>query len=163
MNFVVEDGTGLPNANSYCEVDFFRDYWSDRGVDYTGKTNEELQGLLVQATQYIDRGYRYIGKKLTKEQSLQFPRVYIYDSVLYKNLPIEIKFATCEAVKILIDGGELFSNETNLVTEKSEAVGVIKTTYKYQTASQVGRKLYQSVISYLRDFIYNKSNVVYRY
>lgn len=163
MNFVVEDGTGLPNANSYCEVDFFRDYWSDRGVDYTGKTDEELQGLLVQATQYIDRSYRYIGRKLTKDQSLQFPRIYFYDGTFYKNLPIEIKLATCEAVKVIIDGGELFSNVSDLVTEKSEAVGVIKTTYKYQTASQVGKKVYQSILTYLRDFIYYKSNVVYRY
>ena len=52
--FIVEDGTALENANSYVTVQEFRDYWGDRGTDYTAKADEEIESSLVLATQYID-------------------------------------------------------------------------------------------------------------
>ena len=67
--FIVEDGTAVDNANSYVTVQEFRDYWSDRGVDFTAKTDEEVEASLVIATQYIDINFRYIGRKSTNKQT----------------------------------------------------------------------------------------------
>lgn len=77
MSFVVEDGTGVPNANAYIDVDFLAAYFADRGVVFTEDETVQ-QTWIVQATDYIGIvfGWRLIGAKKTDEQGLHFPATY---------------------------------------------------------------------------------------
>lgn len=76
MAFVVEDGTGLSNANAYISVAYYRAYWTDRGRDVSAQTDEQVQGYIVRATDYAEQrfGQQYKGTRKTLTQSLGMPR-----------------------------------------------------------------------------------------
>lgn len=78
MAFVVEDGTGLPNANSYSDVAYADEYFEERGVTAWAGDDAQKQTWLVQATDYIEQvfGARFSGSKLSTEQALSWPRAY---------------------------------------------------------------------------------------
>jgi hypothetical protein len=162
--FIVEDGTAVDKANSYVTVQEFRDYWSDRGVEFTTKTDEEIESSLVIATQYIDINFRYIGRKSTNNQKLQWPRTYAYnpEGYVYSGIPDEIISATCEAGNFALIGENLFATAEKGVTSKTENVGPVQTTYQYRS-QQTGIVIYQSVNMYLKDLIQKRTNRVRRY
>lgn len=76
MAFVVEDGTGVANANAYILVAYYRAYWLDRGKDLTAQTDQQVQGYIVRATDYVERrfGQNYLGSRKTLTQALGMPR-----------------------------------------------------------------------------------------
>jgi hypothetical protein len=101
MAFIVEDGTGVPEANAYIDIPFFTEYFADRGVTFT--EDEDVQkSWIVQATDYIEQvfGWRLIGEKVTVEQGLHFPakNAYTRDGVLLAEdeVPIQCKRACAE-------------------------------------------------------------------
>jgi len=101
MAFIVEDGTGVADSNSYGAVADANSYFTDRGdADWTG-TDAEKEQALVQATDYIDvmNGHRFIGDKVDEDQSLEFPRDY-WGAVIPRNL----ERATFEYAKRALSG-----------------------------------------------------------
>lgn len=95
MAFVVEDGTGKPDANSYASVEFADTYFSERGVTAWTGTVDQKQTYLIRATDYIDGRFanNFKGQRLytqDPEQALQFPR----DS--FTGMPVPLLKATCE-------------------------------------------------------------------
>lgn len=78
MAFVVEDGTGIPDANSYVEVEFADTYFSERGITAWAGGATQKQTWLIQATDYIDQvfGSRFVGTRMTLVQSLAWPRIF---------------------------------------------------------------------------------------
>jgi hypothetical protein len=93
MAFKVEDGTGLPDSNSYTSVEFADAYFEARGAEVWLALDEaKKETLLIQATDYIDLrfGKFFCGKRLTEEQALQFPRNVV------KAIPIGLQRATVE-------------------------------------------------------------------
>ena len=68
---IVEDGTGLPNADSYVSVEFADTYFSARGVSvWATLTNTVKEQLLIKATDFIDNIYQWNGKrKLNKRHN----------------------------------------------------------------------------------------------
>lgn len=162
--FIVEDGTGLTNSNSYCSVQDFLDYWNARGISHDSLDVSKIESALVQATQYIDRSFRYIGQRPSLEQALNWPRWYAYspDGFMYSGLPNEIVYATCEATSLVLNDVQLFVSAESGISEKTENVGPVQTTYKYK-GEQTGRIAYQSVIVYLKDLIQGRTNRIRRY
>lgn len=78
MAIVVEDGTGLDNAESYGSVVEADAYFTKRGVvRWTDTTTQQKEIALINATETIDLllGLVFIGVKLKENQALQFPRV----------------------------------------------------------------------------------------
>lgn len=79
MAFVPEDGTGLVNANSYCDLAFAASYFADRGMtawDDADNTDAK-QPALIKATDYIESrfGSRWIGtQEFPGMQALNWPR-----------------------------------------------------------------------------------------
>ncbi len=117
MAFVPEDGTGLANANSYGSVAAYTAYWLELGVDLSQYVTETKQSSLVAATQHIDLffGCRLFGFKATSEQALEFPRVYLYDSlgVPIEGVPTKVKYATFEyAYRIVVNEKPLVPDPT---------------------------------------------------
>lgn len=78
MAFVVEDGTGLPNANSFADVAYADEYFGERGVTAWAGDDAQKQAWLIQATDYIQQVFasRFVGNKATLEQALAWPRIF---------------------------------------------------------------------------------------
>ena len=73
MALILEDGTGLADANSYAAVAAFRAYWAERGVAITA-TDAEIEAALIRSTDYIDATYVFHEVPLSGDQALENPR-----------------------------------------------------------------------------------------
>lgn len=91
MAFIVEDGTGLPNATSYVAVQDYRNYYTDRGIDVSSETDAQIEGYLVRGVEFIDLTYYFIGVKYSLTQGLEFPRLYEGVNIF---VPQRIKYAS---------------------------------------------------------------------
>lgn len=99
MAFVPEDGTGLPDANSYVEVAFADGYFTDRMISaWSSLSQDAKQAALIAATDYIDKrwGPYFKGCPLTEEQALFFPSDAFLDSSGAGYIPEVLKKATAE-------------------------------------------------------------------
>ncbi len=105
---IVEDGSGVENANSYCDETDANAYFELRGnTAWTGISSSPDQGkpaALIRATAAIDATYRsrFGGTKTGgRAQSLQWPRSGAYDAegelIASDEIPQEVIDATCEA------------------------------------------------------------------
>ncbi len=81
MTLIVEDGTGLSNANGYISEAFADAHHGDRGnAAWTGSTTSKEQAI-VRATDYVDKrfGQRFRGSRQQKSQALEWPRISALD------------------------------------------------------------------------------------
>jgi hypothetical protein len=81
--FIVEDGTGIVDANSYVEVSFVNqyaeNYCPEKLSDWNALTEEEKQSAIIQGSIYIDKNFTFKGHVKSCVQGLLFPRVCLYD------------------------------------------------------------------------------------
>lgn len=104
MTLVVEDGSGLAEANSYVSMDDCAAYCTARGLTFVTSPSVDGEAALIRATAAIDATYRgrFPGYKASgRSQSLEWPRGQAYDAegllIAGDEIPIEIINATCEA------------------------------------------------------------------
>lgn len=150
---IVEDGTGLVNADSYVTVDFADNYFSTRGnTDWAGLTREKKEQALIRATDYIDNIFQWCGKKATAEQSLRFPRVNLkdYEGNNIVGVPNCLKQAVCDASLIVSSGTELFHTENENGDVVSETITSLSFTYSKSEHSVTSKTLYDSINTKLR-------------
>lgn len=149
MNFIVEDGSNVPNANAYTTVEFADAYFDDRGiVAWDNLTTLEKQQRIVVATQYIDtRWYgQFKGDEFYENQALQFPRDFwttkVTDPVteevtVVPIMPIPLLQACCEyAIAVNSEtmslAGNFETSETGgAIKRKKEQVGTLQTDTEY--------------------------------
>jgi hypothetical protein len=82
MTIIVEDGSIVENANSYVTTTELSTYATARGITVTSENREQY---LIQAMDYFE-SLKFKGIKVDDDQSLQFPRNYLYiDNVLIDN------------------------------------------------------------------------------
>jgi hypothetical protein len=135
MALVVEDGTGLADANSYISVADADTYHSDRGhTDWTAAAAEEKEQALILATQYLDGRYRkrWKGYKSTTGQALSWPRLNVRDEDGYSldgTIPARLTYATAEAALAQIKGTELSPELERGGQVRRERVGSLETEY----------------------------------
>lgn len=158
MAFVPEDGTGLANANSYCDLTFAASYFSDRGItawDNADDTDDK-QPALIKATDYIESrfGSRWIGtQEFPDVQALGWPRMstkqtspYYLGFVSYApdpnfptdQVPVNLKKACAEYAYRLLTTTSLAPDPVTdltgrLVHESIVKVGPIETSTSYDT------------------------------
>jgi hypothetical protein len=103
MALVVEDGTGLADAESYASVAAADAYATARGLTWTGTETEKEQALR-RATSWLDARYRgkWPGdKRRQRFQALEWPRTGAHDMaddpIDYQSVPVEVVNATIEA------------------------------------------------------------------
>lgn len=134
MTLIVEDGTGLPEADSYASVDFADAYHAARGntvwADYD--TTEVKEPALRKATDYMVQMYRerWQGYRLLIDQALDWPRtdVVVYPFALASDIvPAEVAQA-CVRLALLIAGGAELTPPTERVVIR-EKVGPLETEY----------------------------------
>lgn len=152
---IVENGTGLINADSYVSIEFADNYFSARGVSgWVALTQNVKEQSLIRATDFIDNIYQWCGKKATSEQSLRFPRINIVD---YEGQPVEgvptcLKKAVCEAAQIASSGTELFQTKNENGDVVSETITTLSFTYAKSDKSESTTQttLYDSINTLLR-------------
>lgn len=99
MAFVPEDGSGLPNSNSYIDVAYADAYFADRLITaWSSLAPEAKQAALIAATDYVDKrwGPYFKGCRLTETQALEFPRDAFLDASDAGYIPEVLKKATAE-------------------------------------------------------------------
>lgn len=140
MVLVVENGTGLDNAESYvsvAEIDayallFGKTEWS--AANFT-ETQKEVKARL--ATRYLDSKYLARFNPNRPEQSLYLPAsdTYIRRRKV-EGIPRIVKEACCELAVVLVDT-DLFKNqEERLAIESTKQVGPLTKTEKFASSFQ---------------------------
>lgn len=141
MALIVEDGTGMADANSYESVENADAYFSARGITAWSGNGPVKEAALIAATEYVD--IRWRGKlkgelQFPDTQALLFPRINVYDEEgrLLSGTPKELRFATCEYALISLSQ-VLMPNPTvdssgRILIEESEGTGPLTETKKYQ-------------------------------
>lgn len=132
---IVEDGTGVGNANSYADATFADAYFTNRAISTWATLAPELKdGLLVRATETINLLYQFywVGEQEFVTQSLPWPRL-VNDAHLY---PVGIQNATA-ALALFLNSASVFTVPTPeknglmaQVTEKTVGPMSIKTEFK---------------------------------
>jgi|SRR5687768_5934777 len=162
MALVMEDGNGLPTANSYADVEYADAYFTLRGItDWTG-TDSVKEAALIRATDYIETVFstKFIGTQafvsdppdLDVDQALSFPRdtrvsyigFYGYTFEALEKpvvIPVALKKATCEYALRALTASLLVDptvDETGaLITSKTEQVGPIRETTQYYASGGI--------------------------
>lgn len=140
MAFILQGDTPVDNANAYIDPTALRDYWLDRGIDLTARTDADLQVAIVKATAYLDVRFRYIGIRVDRTQDREWPRQFVVtDRGDYvSGMPNAVKFATAEyAYRAL--SADLLADPTRDSTDRvikstSTSVGPIKEETAYDTS-----------------------------
>ncbi len=78
MSLTVEDGTGLPSADSYASRADADAYHAARGnAAWAAASTDARDAALRLATQYLDTRYRWVGNRSTLTQALEWPRYFV--------------------------------------------------------------------------------------
>lgn len=141
MAFVVEDGSGLPNATSYLSVEDADAYFLGRreAATWGAATVPAKESALMEATQYIDLrwGPLAYGVPVNDQQALVWPRNELPACAKGKLLPQQVMNATAEyAVRAL--SAPLWADPTvdpsgYAISRKKEKVGPIEEETEYAT------------------------------
>lgn len=148
MAFIVEDGTGLSNANSNVTIEYADVYFSERNVTaWSDLFTAVKQSSLIKATDYIEMRWstRFKDNKLFPDiQALSFPRT---GTVA---IPVNLLKATCEYA-LRAASGELTSdisatvNPVNTrVLKRIEGAITTETETSYPTNYQ-GKPIYPKI------------------
>jgi len=179
MTLIVEDGSKLPDAESYISVDECTAYHVKRGNTVWGDMSlQEMEEALVRATDFMRARYRgkWKGHVATYEQGLDWPRMgvkvtdgilasgpypyvtayrrpYLPPQILPDNvIPKEVKNA-CAELAFRAAQGPLIIDETRQPIR--ETVGPITVQYSEYTSQQVS---YPMIDDMLRPFLTTGGN-----
>lgn len=129
---IVEDGTGVANANSYQTVATVREYAENRGI-VLPTDDEEVAAMLIRSADYLEaQACRYQGKPTSSTQVLQWPRTGVtlnYDEVPSNVIPKSLISAQAALVMAIAAGFDLQPNISPQDYVISEKVGPISTQY----------------------------------
>lgn len=159
MAIVVEDGTGLTNANSYISVAESDDYANN--TFYVGEWNNlaanKKEVLLINATRFINSFYDFNGEKAFPTASLRWPRTGVCDldgvDISSTIVPAGIKNATSEMAIFLASNNLLEEDETLGIS--SVKVDTLAITFE---RSEKGWRLPSTVNHYIRGLGHPMSN-----
>lgn len=159
ITLVLEDGTGVANANSFVDVAFADAYHLTRFNDQWSGTDEAKKSALVVAADYMKSRFNYRGIKthLDTGQSLPFPRRGICDADGQEYdrfaVPDPVQEAQAELALVAICSGG--SIEPAIlgpdILRRRERVGSIETDTEYLTTETA--KLFPRAMAKLAPFI----------
>lgn len=107
--FTVEDGTGLPTANSYVSVSDADDILATNihATSWVAKTNADKEKLLSWATRLIDTKATWYGTKTYETSGLRWPRTGVIDrdnvALAEDEIPLRLQEGTAEMARYLVD------------------------------------------------------------
>ena len=128
MTLIVEDNTGLENADSYITVDYALDYFSRYGGGTSFQDSDaEQEQALRNGTRIVDSLIRWIGTPLTETQALAWPRQQPNKQGGFDTLvvPKEVKEVVAEIAELW------FTDDIKVTPIISEKYGDTSVTYAY--------------------------------
>lgn len=151
MALIVEDGTGLADAESYLSLPAADAYHLAFGnTAWNSATDAAKEAALRRATQYLDSHYQFSGEPLTTTQALSWPRVLPDLPGPRWAWPVKRVQDSCAELALRALSGALTADQGSAQV-KSEEVGPIKTEY-FQSA-QDGQTSYVLVDDLLRGLL----------
>jgi hypothetical protein len=151
MALIVEDGTGLEDANSYVSLDEADQYHSDRNnTAWLSLTEQEKTGRLINAAAYMG-GFSFKGLRLNPEQGLSFPRYYPpEDKPESAAIPRKVKSCQCE---MALQTSLLAPSDGRVISEE-RIEGAIDT--KYDTSRAYAQPVYPAINLYLGPYLWTE-------
>ncbi len=139
MELVVETGAGIPNANSWVDLDFADLYHASLGNKaWANASGEDRTALLLKATlSVIVPRYagRWKGEIAFESQSLPWPRRWYHDDedrwVSAAFVPSEVQFLQCEVALNMLENPDFDKPKERGIVISSEKIGPITTTLQY--------------------------------
>lgn len=145
MALIVEDGSGVPGANSYVDRDFVMSFVAARGIDLdlgSPADPEKIDPMAISAMDYLATfRSRWKGEPVSEDQPLDWPRkcVVIGRHTFAANaIPIDIKSAQTWLIVYISRGIDLMPVGGTSAFVKREKVGPIETEYSETIARQTG-------------------------
>lgn len=135
---IVETGAGVPNANSYADVAFIREYAGLRRVPISDD-NAIIEGYAIDAMDLIE-SRKFKGVRTYVDQPLAFPRtgVRTEDGLYASNaIPSILKRAQAALVVYRSQGIEFFGTVSGEGAIKRDKVGPLETEY-FEAPSTIG-------------------------
>lgn len=134
VNLIVEDGSGLQNANSYCDLDYALEYCTNKGyASWLSLSENEQKVFIIRGTEFIDNFYMWKGRKGKGSQALSFPRLDLYDDdhYLINGIPDKLKKACLEAAFLNSTSGAdtLFTTKDENGAIKRQKVDSLEVEY----------------------------------
>lgn len=140
--FIVEDGTGKPDATSYVAVEFADAYFAQFGEPaWASLTLDAKQAGLNAASQYFDVrwGAKLGCEQYSTDQAMLLPAVNLYNrtGVAVKSVPVQVQRACCEYALLHTRGGLYAAQlkQEGAVSSKKTTVGPITTEVSYQAGT----------------------------
>jgi len=127
MSLVFENGTGVPDANTYVNLPYVENYFTG---DRLSKFNEleNKDEIVIAATQFIDISFDWKGSRKTLEQGLNFPRMDVeLDGFIIEG--VAVKKATCEAIWLVMTEKRLFNNKSDRTIASESIGGAVSVSY----------------------------------
>lgn len=141
MALVVEDGTGLPNADSYKTLVEIREYAVSRGVTLSSDDAVVETQARVAFDHLNGYGDRFKGNKGSATQSGQWPRTGVVIqgfTIPEDELPTQLGQAQCELINVQSEGVDLSPvGDSARVIE--EQVGPIRTKFSETRGAAEGQ------------------------
>lgn len=133
MSLVVEDGTGIANANTYISLADVSSYCLDFDFeDFFSKLEAEQNALILKSMRFIE-SFDFVGTKNQTENNLQWPRDDAYERngllIDSSTIPANIKNAVCEGVILEATSSGILQPSLSRQGLKSEKYGDVKFEY----------------------------------
>lgn len=108
MALIVEDGTGLPDANSFVSLADADAFLTAEGAEaWVAEDSVKREAALVSASRWISTAYVWIGAPLSPAQALAWPR----SGTAYENTPPTVLIAVFRLAREAL-GRDLFAAQT---------------------------------------------------
>lgn len=152
MTIVVEDGSGVPGAQSYASVAELDAYAVYR-LDLTNyNTAQKEAALVIASTDWMDGTHTFRSEPLTTDQGLFFPTV-------QDGFPTAIKTAALKAALLQLQGLLMVDltkiSQSGAIESESKSVGPLSksVTYKSGTAQLYARILPADLTNLLKPYL----------
>ena len=148
-DLIVEDGSGLADANAYIDFAFADEYHRLRANEAWADADENSKvAAIVRATDYVDRRWRFVGSRFVDGQALAWPRDVAYDKdgfdqseivpAVIENITAEYALRAVDLDTRLLPDPETEENG-QFVTLIREKVGPIEDEKRYDARIPVKR------------------------
>jgi len=151
MALIVEDGTGLTDAESYISVANADAYHLAMGnTSWAALATLAKEQALRRATQHLDTNYTFAGDRKTITQRLEWPRIsgelyYAYTTFTYNYAwPVRCVQESCAELALRSSSATLIPDETQGI--KSEKIGPITVVYADGSSSQPSYTLIDNML-----------------
>lgn len=165
VNLVVEDGRGIPNANSYVSLAYCDEYMVNRNYSAWVEQSEYVRSAaIIKAMDYVDNIFLWKGTRMHKNQSLHFPRKDIQDEDGFDytgEIPEQLKKAVCEAAFNVFSQYTLYARKSTdgAIKKEKKKADVVEIEKEYFSNEEVKvdwTSAYESLDTMLRGLFRQK-------